>query len=169
MPALIDITGQRFGRLTVFNISREASKKHVYWRCRCDCGTRLAVDGSALRNGHTQSCGCRQSEAASRTQRRHGHAINGGSRMYQCWLNMIARCYNKNGTYYRNYGGRGITVCKRWRKFENFLADMGERPAGRSLDRINNDQGYSPANCRWATRSEQNKNKRRHALPSMSA
>jgi hypothetical protein len=159
MPKLIDITGLKFGRLTVLKISPKRSKHgQVLWCCRCDCGNKLTTWGMSLKNGKGQSCGCLRLGVQNNLT--HGHTIGGPSATYRCWLGMFTRCYNKNGSAYKYYGARGIRVCKRWHIFENFLADMGERPPNLSLDRRNNDGPYSPANCRWATLSQQRRNRR---------
>ena len=150
--------GQRFGRLTA--IKRIAGK----WRCRCDCGKVVRVFRENLTSGHTRSCGCLARDVTARRNRdnaRHGHCKNNQStKIYRVWSSMLERCRSPQHHAYDRYGGRGITVCDRWLVFENFLADMGECPSGYSLDRINNDGNYEPSNCRWATDSEQNKNRR---------
>ena len=172
MPKLIDITGQLFGRLSVLGISHRQRRSSrislIHWKCRCTCGTEVSVSTSDLRSGNTRSCGCLLIEVSSHINLKHGHTVGGKwSRTFQSWSDMKTRCYNKNSLDYENYGSRGIVVCDRWRdSFENFLADMAEKPAGLTLDRINNDGNYEPGNCRWATYSEQNKNRRkfkRHA------
>ena len=154
MSAFIDMTGQRIGRWTVI-----APAMHRKWLCICDCGNKREVQGAALRRGATSSCGCWKAEKLTR----HGHARKNGHRTptYQCWYAMIQRTTNPNVKQFKDYGGRGIAVCDEWRDFANFLADMGERPEGMSLDRINNDGGYSKSNCRWASRKEQQLNQRR--------
>jgi hypothetical protein len=150
MGRFIDITGKRFDRWFVLE---RAGRRRKRWLCRCICGAERAVHGSRLRNGTSRSCGC--------LRRRHGHSGNGKkrkpSRTYKSWESMHWRC---NDLQNPNYGGRGITVCARWRKFENFLADMGKRPRGKTLDRIDPDGNYEPGNCRWATPTEQYFNRR---------
>ena len=142
--------GEVFGRLTVL--------KYVVgppsgWLCSCSCGGSRVVSPTRLRTGHTKSCGCRFIEGVST----HGLSK---SKTYKTWQQMVQRCTNEKATGYENYGGRGITICERWMKFENFLADMGERPEGKSLDRRTNDGNYEPGNCRWATPKEQQINRR---------
>jgi hypothetical protein len=158
MTQLIDLTGKQFGRLTVLGIGQSPQ---IYWKCRCECGEEKVVTGDKLRSGWTQSCGClqrdRQSEVGKKN-RRHGYASH--TRIYKIWQGMKERCFNTKHNSYPDYGGRGITVCERWMAFTHFLADMGEPPQGTSLDRIDVDGPYCKENCRWATASEQQRNKR---------
>jgi hypothetical protein len=159
MGSLIDLVGHRFDRLVVTHRVPGA------WACSCACGGYLEVPRYNLLSGATRSCGClRRESAAAKAQIRnlkHGHTSGGRTTpTWISWKGMLARCKAKRGTAYEYYVLRGIKVCKRWRKFENFLADMGERPPGKTLDRENNDGNYEPGNCRWATRVEQQSNRR---------
>lgn len=149
------VPGMRFGRLTI--VAHGGSRK---WLCQCDCGTRKIVLIGNLRSGGTQSCGCMRIEKAERV--RHGHTSKGHGRQtptYGSWHAMNSRCRNPKATGYERYGGIGVTICDRWLVFETFLADMGERPEGTTLDRIDNDGNYEPGNCRWATYKQQAENK----------
>lgn len=148
-----NLRGQRFGRLVVLELHGQGH--NARWLCKCDCGKIAGLIGAKLRSGRVKSCGCAQHNG------KHGHARkNCESPTYISWTRMLSRCHDPNLDNYKHYGGRGITVCERWLSFENFLADMGERPANRSIDRINNDGNYEPGNCRWATSAEQHSNKR---------
>lgn len=154
----VDVTGRRFGRLQVERLEGLNSSRAYVWSCLCDCGNRVIVAGSKLRFGHTTSCGCSVLERVSNLNRTHGLSK---SPTYKSWASMWVRCTNPRNKDWHNYGGRGITVCKRWRKFENFLADQGLKPEGLTLERVNNEKGYTPKNCKWATRAEQARNQRR--------
>lgn len=161
MPAAKKLDGQVFGRLTVIEKFRSRNGR-VSWLCRCECGKLHEAVSHALTSGHTKSCGCWREERNASTQPTHGHASRktGLSPTYQSWRGMRTRCTNPNVKSYRDYGARGVCICDRWKEFENFLADMGERPPGTTLDREDNSKGYEPSNCRWATRVEQNSNTR---------
>jgi hypothetical protein len=173
---MIDLTGKKFGRLTVLKKAFSGANG-MHWHCECKCGAKVIVLGSHLRRQlGTRSCGCWKREKTARRMRkfraqckpenqprlRHGHFTDKiMSRTYQSWHMMIQRCTNPKRKDFDRYGGRGVTVCKRWREdFEKFLVDMGERPEGRTLDRKNTDGSYTKRNCRWATPLQQEQNKR---------
>lgn len=153
---LIDLTGRIFGRWHVL-CRGENFGGRPGWACACDCGAVRTVRGADLRSGKSVSCGCYFRECV-----KHRFVTHGKSRTteHRIWQNLKDRCLNPKNPAYKNYGGRGISVCKRWMKFENFYADMGARPKGLTLERINNDDGYKPSNCCWATRKAQSINRR---------
>lgn len=165
MPRHTPTVGERFGRLVVV-AKLEMTNHGRMWECRCDCGSVTKALSARLNNGQTASCGCLRHEVlvARNTKHGHGSARKGVSRTYTSWQAMHARCYNPSSPSYSNYGGRGIKVCRRWFKFEHFLADMGERPEGMSLDRKKVSLDYSPGNCKWSTRDEQSSNRRNVTL-----
>ncbi len=159
------LAGKRFTRLLV--IKRIGTTKHgfVLWKCICDCGAKVETTTGELMNGGSKSCGCLRRDRIAKLKYKHGHARSGKqSPTYQSWMAMHLRCTNPNSNNWENYGGRGIKICERWQGehgFENFLADMGERPDGLTIDRIEVNGNYEPGNCKWATRAEQRKNQRR--------
>jgi len=157
-----DMVGFKVGKLTVIERDAHRADKNnkaqvAYWLCQCDCGSKVSIAGTTLRNGTSKSCGCGKNGDAFTT---HGHTRNNNrSAIYIVWQNMIARCTNPNNEAYYRYGGRGITVCDEWRNFENFLADMGYPSQGMTLDRIDSNKNYTLDNCKWSSRLEQANNR----------
>ena len=162
MPKFIDLTGKRFGRLIVLRYVDKDTQRNSRWLCMCDCNKEKVVRGNNLKSGVTKSCGCLSIEKTKQRSTKHGHYM---SITYQSWECMNQRCNNLNYKQYKDYGGRGIKICARWKNFSNFLEDMGERPTNKySLDRIDNDGNYCKENCRWATRTEQQRNRQDNRL-----
>ena len=164
-PEEKDYTGKRFERLLIIGKSNKTDNYgHLYWDYLCDCGNTGVVRGADLRAKTTVSCGCYNREILTKSVTSHGKSYE---TIYGLYQSMIERCNSKTSHAYPNYGGRGITVCGRWSGeggFENFYEDMGERPEGCSLDRIDNAGPYSPENCRWATQKQQSRNMRTNHL-----
>lgn len=158
-PRFKDIKGYVFGRLTVISYSG----RHNKWVCLCSCGSEKTIQSGCLVSGNTRSCGCLRRELAAKQMTTHGMSRRPE---YFIWRGMLARCENAKRSSFADYGGRGISVCARWKKsFENFFKDMGSRPTeGHSIDRINNSGNYEPSNCKWSTREEQGRNKRNNRL-----
>ena len=157
--------GEIYGRLTVIGeSSKRSNNRQKIWICRCVCGNEMEVTGGRLRSGNTKSCGCLHKEVVRSLFRKHGESNGSGniSPEYESWCHMIGRCYNPKNKDFHHYGGRGISICSKWRdSFPSFLSDIGRRPApGYSLDRIDVNLGYSPVNCRWVKQKQQCRNKR---------
>jgi hypothetical protein len=164
VAVLSDIAGARFSRLVVLERVPNQGRLTA-WLCRCDCGEMTVVRADHLRGGDTRSCGCHRKEALAKRVTTHGDARRGRlSRTYRAWADAKRRCYSPKTHGYRHYGGRGIAMCAEWRSdYRRFLADMGECSEGLTLERIDNNRGYAPGNCRWATWDEQALNKRKAA------
>lgn len=149
--------GDRFGRLIVREFAGQNKHSQSLWFCKCDCGNMKIIMGGGLRNGHTKSCGCLQRQRTKESRTTHGMSLTSE---HAIWKSMFQRCTNPNNKAYKYYGGHGIKICKSWRSFSNFFEDMGEKPKGLTLERINNNGNYELSNCKWATRTEQMHNQR---------
>lgn len=167
-----DLTGEKFGRLTVARHIPSPDTRHHYFLCTCECGKEKVFRADHLESGRSGSCGCLKSEKAAEKGRgfgervkKHGHAAGFDTTPTYCtWQSMKARCLDKNHKQFKNYGGRGIKVCDAWMDFPAFLYDMGERPKGKTIERIDNGGNYEPGNCVWATPKQQSRNKRTNRI-----
>ena len=176
MKKATSFIGQLFTRLLVIDgpvrVPNGQKMFQTGWKCICVCGKETIVSAYKLKSGRTKSCGCFLIDSVKETRKRlpraalrHGHSAGGKtSKTYQSWFAMIQRCTNKNNKRYEHYGGRGISVCERWLKFDNFLKDMGDRPDEMTIDRINVNGDYEPSNCRWADSKTQSLNKQKHSI-----
>lgn len=165
MTKIIDMTGQTIGRWTVLQRGAQTPGGQTTWTCVCECGAEKDVTAILLRDGRSRSCGCLKSELTVARSTRHGHSNSVRvTPTYHSWAGMIQRCTNPQSSRWKDYGGRGITVCERWMTFADFLADMGVKPPRTSIERTRNDVGYEPGNCTWATSKTQSRNKRNNVL-----
>jgi len=167
---MIDLSGQKIGLWTVIGYSKiQKNRSRIYWECRCVCGNIKKVEASSLRQQTSKSCGCQRDKETSIRKTTHGHSPKSGwTKTYKTWASMLERCRNKNDMHHKKYYiDKGVNLCARWLKFENFLEDMGERPPNTSIDRINPFGDYEPSNCRWADSKTQGANRRKNYIKEM--
>jgi hypothetical protein len=157
-----DISGQKFGHITVLGfVGQDPKTTESMWLCECVCGTKLTRRGGGIRDGGIKSCGCKKAEMIGQGNTKHGDSF---SDTYESWRGMRDRCLNPDNSAWDDYGGRGISICERWSDYLAFKEDMGERPEGLTIDRINVNGNYEPGNCRWATMKAQSNNRRNNVV-----
>lgn len=162
----VNLAGETFGKITIISYEGKDHKGNTYWNCVCSCGNKMTIRGECVKSGRTVSCGkgkCSPKHKEPENRKATGKT-SPHNYTYRSWNSMMKRCYSRNSNRFHSHGGRGIVVCDRWHTFSNFVEDMGERPQGLSIDRINNNGNYEPGNCRWATPKEQARNTRRSIM-----
>lgn len=164
MTRLVDVAGMKFGRLTVVSRSDKKPAGGVFWNCLCDCGNMTTATSYKMKIGHTSSCGCYRKDLIETGMNTSHGLARSEKKTYKTWKEMRQRCNNPNSDKFKWYGGRGISIEKRWDDFALFFKDMGRRPEGKTLDRIDNDGNYNPDNCQWITPIEQTRKQPKHRL-----
>jgi len=159
MSKIFDLTGKKFGRLTVIGRDVDDKNGREMLSCMCECGKKVIIRGDSVKSGNTKSCGCLFKDGSAQRLSSTTHGMH-GTPEYYAWNNMVQRCINPKNCNYKNYGKRGIEVSDRWLKFDNFFEDMGIKPEGLTIERIDNDKGYYKENCKWDTQAEQVRNQR---------